>query len=142
MLTEYPDQYSDFYKANFYLVMGDSYRGLGEYDKCLAAYQKAILTDKTYREPYVNMAKVLNELHYYQQAIGVVKECINTSYRHYDWLERGECWAGALYDILSISYYYVGDYENSLANIYKALYYNPKDERLLSNLKFIEEKLF
>ncbi len=142
MLTEYPDQYSDFYKANFYLVMGDSYRGLGEYDKCLAAYQKAILTDKTYREPYVNMAKVLNELHYYQQAIGVVKECINTSYRHYDWLERGECWAGALYDILSISYYYVGDYENSLANIHKALYYNPKDERLLSNLKFIEEKLF
>lgn len=142
ILENYSDRYNQIEKASCYLFMGDSYRALEDYDECLSAYQKAILVDNTYREPYVNMATVLNELQYYHQAIGVIKECLSKTYRHYNWFERGTTWSYEPYDILAIAYYYIGDYDNSLANAHKALHYNPDDERLLFNLKFIEDKLF
>jgi tetratricopeptide (TPR) repeat protein len=142
ILTNYSDRYNNIEKASCYLFMGDSYKALGDYDNCLASYQKAILIDNSYREPYVNMAVVLNELQYYHQAIGVIKECLAKTYRHYNWLERGTTWSYEPYDVLAIAYYYIGDYDNSLANAHKALHYNPNDERLLFNLGFIENQLF
>lgn len=142
ILDNHADKYNSVEQASCYLFMGDAYRALGDKPSCMAAYQKAILVDDTYREPYVNLAVVLNELGYYYQAIGVIKECLSKTYRHYTWLERDTTWTFEPYDILAIAYYYTKDYDNAFANAHKALHYNPNDERLLFNLTFIEDKLF
>ena len=142
ILTKYSDKYSDLEKASCYLFMGDAYRAMGDYPSCIASYQKAILVDDTYREPYANLAEVLNERKYFNQAIGVIKDCLAKTYRHYTWLERDDTWTYKLYDILSVAYYWIGDFDNALSNIHKAIHYCPNDERILNNLKLIENKLF
>lgn len=142
ILDNYADKYSELERASCYLFMGDSYRELKDYASCITAYQQAILIDNTYREPYINLAVVLNEIGYYHQAIGVIDDCLEKTYRHYNWLERGTTWTHEPYDALAVSYYWIGDYNKSLINIYKALYYCPNDERLLINLRLIEEKIF
>lgn len=50
-------------------------------------------------------------------------------------------WNHTPYDLLSLAYYYKGNYNKSLENINKALELSPYDERLLNNKKLIEEKL-
>lgn len=142
ILANYKDKYNSMEQASCYLFMGDAYRELEDYTSCILAYQMAILTDNSYREPYVNLAVVLNEQKYYEQAIGIIKECFNKTYRHYTWLERDSTWTYEPYDVLALAYYYLEDYNNSFINIHKALSYCPKDQRLLFNLQFIEDKLF
>jgi tetratricopeptide (TPR) repeat protein len=87
------------------------------------------------------MAEVLNELGYYNQAIGVIQDCFDKTYRHYNWLERGGSWQHEPYDALSVSYYWVGDYQASYDNVLKALEYCPSDGRILYNHQVIEAKL-
>lgn len=142
ILKKHADKYNSVEQASCYLFMGDAYRALEDKQSAIIAYQMAIFTDNTYREPYVNLAVVLNEMQYYNQAIGVVQDCLKNTFRHYTWLERGSTWTYELYDALSISYFYLGDIDNSLLNIHKALHHAPDDERLLNNLKLIEQNLF
>ena len=48
-----------------------------------------------------------------------------------------------LNDLLSISYFYLGDYENAIKNAKEALKINPNNERIKKNLKvFKDEKKF
>jgi tetratricopeptide (TPR) repeat protein len=141
ILRDYADRYNTIEQASCYLFMGDAYRALDNHAMSIAAYQSAILLDNSYREPYINLALVLNELGYYHQAIGTINECLNKTFRHYNWLERGTTWTYEPYDILAVAYYWIGDYDSSLVNAYKALRYAPNDERLLNNLQLIEDKI-
>lgn len=141
ILTNFSGVYSTLERASCYLFMGDAYRALEDYASCVAAYQMAIMIESTYREPYINLAIVLNELGYYHQAIGTIMECLSRTYRHYTWLERDDAWTCGPYDALSVSYFHLGEFDKSLANVHKALIYCPNDARILNNLKFIEEKI-
>ena len=142
ILDNYADHYSSVEHASCYLFMGDAYKSLGDHAAAISAYQTAILVDNTYREPYVNLAIILNELGYYNQTIGVLKDCMAKTYRHYTWIERDTSWTHDVYDALAIAYYYLEDYDNSYINIQKALHYCKDDERLFVNLQLIEEKIF
>lgn len=142
IIKDHKDQLNSVEQASCYLFMGDAYKELNDIGSSIASYQQAILIDNTYREPYVNLAIIFNELGYYYQSIGTIKECLAKTYRHYTWLERDTSWTCDPYDILAIAYYYIKEYDNSLANIYKALHYCPEDERLLYNLSFIKDKTF
>jgi tetratricopeptide (TPR) repeat protein len=142
ILNNYFDKYNSVECASCYLFMGDAYKALGDSNNAITAYQKALLTDKTYREPYINLATVLNEQQLYGQAIGVIQDCFRNTYRHYTWLERDTSWTYDPYDILSIAYYYTENYNESYINMCKVLNYCPDDERFLYNLEFIKEKIF
>jgi len=142
ILDNYSDKYNEIERASCYLFMGDSYRELGQLDVAIGCYYKAMMVDDSYREPYINLAEVLNRLNYYNQAIGVVKDCLQKTFRHYNWLERDTTWTYEPYDILAIAYYYTEQYDLAYSNINKALRYSPNDERLLYNLSFINEKVF
>lgn len=141
ILENFSQTYTTLEQASCYLFMGDSYRAMGDYASCISSYQRAILLDDTYREPYVNLAEVYNELHYYHQTIGLMKECLSKTYRHYTWLERDDSWTYAPYDALSIAYYYLNDFKSSLACAHKALSYAPNDERLQYNLRMSVEQI-
>ena len=141
ILATFPNQSNPVETASCYLFMGDAYRSLGNYSATINAYQNAILVDNTYREPYVNLCEVLNELGYYNQVIGIVKDCLTKTYRHYTWLERDSTWTYELFDLLAVAYFYTEDYINSFINARKALAFDPTEERLITNFNCIESKL-
>lgn len=141
ILDNYANKYNQLEQASCYLFMGDSYRALESYTEAIIAYWHAIQKDNTYREPYINMAEVLNQLGYYHQAIGIIQDCFDKTYRHYNWLERGGSWQHEPHDALSVSYYWTGDYQASYEQVQIALKYCPSDPRILKNLEYITDKL-
>ena len=48
-------------------------------------------------------------------------------------------WDNTVYDLLSIAYFNLGNYKESLDNINKALEYDKDNERLLNNKKIVED---
>lgn len=125
-------------EAACYLFMGDDYLGLGDQYKALYYYNLAISKDPTYREPYLLAAQIYNDLKMYYIAIGYIEECKRNTYRHYNWLERETSWKEAIDDILSVSYFYIGKIDKSLAHAKRAFFYNSSSERLKSNYELIE----
>jgi tetratricopeptide (TPR) repeat protein len=88
------------------------------------------VVDKTYREPYMNLAEIYNRLGLYTIAESFVLEGLRNSYRHYDWSERAIYWAEKPYDILSVSYYYMDRTDEGIENAVHALQINPFDTRI------------
>ena len=127
--------------ANIYLFLGDAYEKMGRMEDAAAAWCAAIQADKTYREPYLRLATAANNNKQYYLAIGYIKEALVSSIRYYSWLEQDTSWTSEPYDILSIAYYYIEDYEKAYANIQKALMLSSMDDtRLKQNLDYIKNK--
>lgn len=141
ILDCYSDKFSDDERAAAYLFIGDNYRALQDLIKAIYYYNRAIDVDKTYRESYLSIAEICNELGMYNVAIGYVNEAIQKTYRHYTWIERDRDWNEQVDDILSVSYSWLGDFETAHTHIKKALAKNPNDTRLQSNYQLIAEQL-
>lgn len=140
ILENYQDKYSNLEIAACYLFLGDNYRSLHDLDKAIYNYNRAITQEPTYREPYLLAAEVFNEKQQYNIAIGYVQEALQKSYRHYTWVERDDSWREKIDDILSISYFYLGDYEKAIHHVINAYNQNPNDTRIKYNLDIITKK--
>ena len=139
ILNNYADKYNSIEHASCYLFMGDSYKELGQYGDAIGSYIKAIEIEPTYREPYLNLAKVYYLLKDYVLAEVYIKQGINKSYRHYTWLERDTSWAWEPWDLLCQICFYNGDKLESIAYAAKALSYEPDNDRLKNNLQICLE---
>ena len=60
--------------TSIYRFLGNNYVQLGDLDKAADAYQKGIEVDKTYRENYLQLAKVLFKKQKYLEAIDLVNQ--------------------------------------------------------------------
>lgn len=145
ILEQYSDKYNSVEKASCYLFMGDSYKALADQNfddkekysllrKAINCYLDAINIDKTYIEPYLDLAKVLLSMEDYSLAEHYIKEGIKNSYRHYTWVERDASWSYEPWDLLCLASYYNGHKKDSIAYAAKALSFCPGDDRLQSNL--------
>lgn len=141
VLNKFSEQYTTVEEASCYLFMGDAYHELGDNSEAIYNYLKAIFTEPTYREPYLNLAKVYLDLKDYSLAEGYVKLAINKSYRHYTWLERDNSWSWEPYDLLSLACFYGGKKRDSLAYAVKAYQYDTENERLRNNVNVILENM-
>lgn len=132
-------------RASCYLFMGDSYKTIGDetldlqvkeenYNNAIASYIKAISIDKSYREPYLDLAKVYIAQGSYSIAEGYLQEALRVSYRHFSWLERDTSWSYEPYDLLCLATYYQGKKKESIAYAAKALSFDPDNNRLKDNL--------
>lgn len=149
ILTEYADHYSILEKASCYLFIGDCYKYKAEkedpanqaenYRLSIENYQKGMSIEPTYREPYLNLAKVYLALDDYKAAEFYIKRGLEKSYRHYTWLERDSSWAYEPYDLLCLACFYSGKKRDALAYAYKALSMDKENERLKSNLQLCLE---
>lgn len=131
------DKINSTERASCYLFMGDDYINLNKSEDAIAAYLKGINADPTYREPYLNLARVYIDRKDYSMAIYYIKLGLKNSYRHYSWLERDISWSYEPYDLLCLAYFYNGQKLESLGCAYKALQYMPNDKRLRDNVDLI-----
>ena len=130
------DNMSSVERASCYLFMGDSYFAIEEYQDALEAYWSSIVAEKTYREPYIAMARVFEHKKQWDSAIFILTMGIENSFRHYSWLERDNSWTFELWDMLSIACYNVGAYDRGILAAAKALSYEPNNKRLQDNLQW------
>ena len=132
-------------RASCYLFMGDSYKTIGDetidlqvreenYNNAIISYIKAISIDKSYREPYLDLAKVYIAQGSYSIAEGYLQEALRVSYRHFSWLERDISWSYEPYDLLCLATYYQGKKKESIVYAAKALSFEPDNQRLKDNL--------
>ena len=133
--------YNNLEIASCYLFKGDAYSTLNNLDQAIVSYLKGIELQPSYRELYLNLAKVYLKKNDYQLAIHYIKKGIENSYRHYTWLERDTSWCEEPYDLLSLAYYYNGEKIKSLACALKALDLNPIDKRLIDNVNSIKKSI-
>lgn len=140
--NRFSDKFSTIELAAIYLFKGDAYRAINDTYNAIAAYYKAIDIDKTYREPYLNCAEIFNELGMHHIAIGLVNQALANSYRHYNWIERDTSWNEQSYDILSVSYYGIGDYLKAFENSNIAYNINSTDTRIKNNYDICLKTLY
>lgn len=134
VLEKYKDVSSSVEKASCYLFIGDNYTELEQYEDAIQYYSLGIISDPTYRECYLNLAKVLIKLNKYSTAKSYLKLMFENTYRHYTWLERDLSWSSESYDLMSLASYYSGDKKTALVNAVKAYHENTLDERLKDNI--------
>jgi tetratricopeptide (TPR) repeat protein len=104
-------------------------------------YGIAINIDLTYREPYLNLAKIYIKMKDYSYAEFIIKRGLQKSYRHFTWLERDISWSYEPWDLLCLATYYGGKVKDSVVYAAKALMFEPTNERLSNNLKLCTEAL-
>lgn len=148
VLDKFGDTTNSVERASCFLFMGDCYATLADqisdeqaedkkamYQKAADTYSKAINVDITYREPYLNLAKVYINMKDYGYAEFIIKRGIEKSYRHYTWVERDTSWSYEPWDLLCLATYYGGHVKDSILYAAKALTFEPSNERLQKNLR-------
>ena len=103
---------------------------------------KFILADKTYREPYLILGTIYNSMGLYVLGEAVMKAMEEYTTRKYTWVERADSWVSAANDILAVSQFNLGKYEEALENGKIAYQHHPNDERISKNLLEMYKKVY
>lgn len=152
ILEKFSNKANSVEKASCYLFKGDCFATLADQisdeqekkntlQKAANEYSTAINIDNTYREPYLNLAKIYIRMKDYPYAEFILKRGLQKSYRHYTWVERDISWSYEPWDLLCLAAYYSGHVKDSVIYASKALQFEPTNERLLNNLKLCTEAL-
>ena len=159
ILEKFDNAMNSVEKASCYLFIGDCLTSLADQisdeqektketedrikdlnQQAATSYSRAINVDSSYREPYLNLAKVYIKMKDYQYAEFIIKRGLNKSYRHYTWVERDLSWSYEPWDLLCLASFYGGHIKDSIIYAAKALTFEPDNPRLLNNLKLCLEK--
>lgn len=116
-----------------------SYKNLKRYEESKMWLNKAIEEAPYLRDPYVEMALLLFELKDYKNTIYYCNEALKIINHPKTYINEEFSFDSTIYDILSISYYYLNDREKALENVDKAIKLNDC-ERLKNNKKIFLEK--
>lgn len=117
-----------------------AYQGLERYDEAKMWLDKAIAEAPYLRDPYVERALLEYQLKNYNQVIKYCNQALTITTHQKNYINEPFSWDSTIYDLLSISYYYIGNIDKALENINKALEYQPTNERLLNNKKIYQSQ--
>lgn len=93
------------------------------------------------REPWVELAK-----HYYltkqwHQCLGAATRAISITDKPLEYICEAEAWGALPHDLASVACWNLGHYTEALKHGNKALEYSPNDQRLINNVRLVEEHL-
>lgn len=117
-----------------------SYRGLGNIGEAYCWYYRAIAEAPDMRDPYIEFAEMGYELGDWPLVFYLTAQALKIREKSFGYVNMGYCWDHTPDDLAAISCYQLEMYESSLSHAKSALQFNPDDERLINNLRLIEEK--
>ena len=117
-----------------------SYINLNRYEEANMWLDKAIKETSYLRDPYVEKALLCNTLNKHKDVIKYCNKALKIKNHEKTYINEPFSWDNTIYDLLSISYYYLGNYKKSLFNINKAIKMK-SNKRLINNKKLIQEKI-
>ena len=93
------------------------------------------------REPYLDLAMLAYKHKDWPVVLTMTKEALKITNKTGSYLTDPKSWDFTLYDLASLSMYYLGLYDESYLYAKKAYSMKPDDKRLLTNLELIQLKL-
>lgn len=118
-----------------------SYYELGNLDECYRWFYRAIAELPTMRDPYVEFAKTAYLKEDWLTVFYAASEALKITEKSNAYTNSGYAWDFTPDDLMAIACYWLGMYDIALTHAKNALAMEPENERLKSNLKFIEQKL-
>lgn len=116
------------------------YKYLKRYDEAKMWLDKAINEAPYLRDPYVERAMLEYELNNFEDVKKYCLLALEIKNHTKNYINEPFSWNYTIYDLLSISEFYLGNIESSLKWINKATKMEPNNERLINNKKVIQEK--
>lgn len=120
--------------------IGRCYKNLKRYDEARMWLDKAIKEAPYLRDPYMEIAILEYDLSNYKKVKKYCLLALNIKNHEKSYINEVFSWDNTVYDLLSVSSFYLGEYDKALVYIKKALEMAPEDERLKKNLKLIKNK--
>ena len=117
------------------------YENLNRYDEARMWLTKAINEAPYLRDPYVEMALLEYYLGNYDEVIKYCLSALKINGHEKTYINEVFSYDHTINDLLSVSYYYKGDFSLALENVNKAISLSPNNERLKENKKIIENKI-
>ncbi|MDD3341642.1 MAG: glycosyltransferase [Bacilli bacterium] len=117
------------------------YLHLNRYDEAKMWYEKAIVEAPYLREPWVELGMLEYELKEYESAVSHLKNALSVTINNKTYINEPYCYDGTVEDVLSVCLFPLGKKEEALKYALKALEMKPNDQRIIDNVKFIEESL-
>lgn len=94
-----------------------------------------------FREAYIQLAKLEYIQKNFNGVVYLINIALKITQKSTEYLNEAEAWGILSYDLLSIAFYYLGNYEQALINIDICLKEEPLNSRFLNNKKLILEKI-
>lgn len=116
------------------------YKYLKRYDEAKMWLDKAINEAPYLRDPYVERAILEYELNNFEDVKKYCLLALEIKNHTKTYINEPFSWNYTIYDLLSISEFYLGNIESSLKWINKAIKIEPNNKRLINNKKIIQEK--
>ena len=115
-----------------------AYKNLNRIEESRMWLDKAIKEAPYLRDAYVERAILEYELKNYPEVETYLLKALQITTHEKTYINEVFSWDNTIYDLLSISLYNTGKYQESLYYINKAIEMNPNDNRLQENKKIIE----
>lgn len=116
------------------------YKNINRYEEARMWLDKAINEAPYLRDPYVERALLEYSLENFKDTKKYSLDALKIKSHTKSYINEPFSWDYTLYDLLSISEFYLGNIDESLEWCNKAIEMEPNNERLLNNKKIIEEK--
>ena len=113
--------------------MGDIQHTLGNITEAIVCYTLQIQNSPSHREAYLKLSKIYIDLKMYDVGLAYLKEAEKKTFQHFDWSEEASAWNEQLDDYFAVAYDNLGQPEEALKHVIKALQINPYDERIKAN---------
>lgn len=115
------------------------YIKLKRFDEAKMWLEKAINEAPYLRDPYVEKALLSYQLHDYNDVYLNCQKALKIKKNQKSYINEPFCFNETIYDLLSISCFYLRKYNDALFYNNIALRINPNDERLKNNNKILKE---
>jgi tetratricopeptide (TPR) repeat protein len=116
-----------------------AYDMLGNISEASSWYYRAIAEAPDMREPYIEFAQMGYEAGDWALVFFMTEEALKIKHKSETYINMGYSWDHTADDLAAISCYRLGMYDRSLQHAREAVRLNPGDERLIRNLKEIED---
>ena len=117
------------------------YQKLKRFDEAKFWLDKALQEAPYLREPYMERALLEYEFKNWNEVIKYCLLALKITNHSKTYINEIFCWDETVYDLLSVSYYYIGKYDDALKYILKAIEINPNSERLNENYELINKMI-
>ena len=102
---------------------------------------KFLQIDPTYREPYIILGQIYNNLGIYTLGEAVMNAMFEYTTQKFTWVERADSWISSGNDIKAVSSFHLGKIDEALENGKIAYQHHPNDMRIARNLiEFYKKK--
>jgi len=136
---EMPKASWDYERSYAMRLLGKSYEALGDNSNAYNWYMKACAEAPNTREGWLDLAQYCYRKESWLECYSAIDKCLSIIDRQFVYTSDPKSWTELPHDIGSIAAWKLGMRDRAIILCKEALCYNPNDERLIFNLKFMTD---